>query len=273
MNDAHEWDFGFQTDPGQKRKGEPNQDAVLVVQAAGDKAPILILADGMGGHLGGETASRIVVETVHQAYSQARTPADYGALLANCLVEAHQALRLYASQHGELENMGSTAVLVALDGENMFVANVGDSRAYLLRGRAMKQVSYDHSVVADKVRAGLITHLEALRNPQRNRLTQALSARRVEIKPFVAQIRLRPDDTVLLCTDGLWGVVADAVVQAVALELAPQQAAEKLVALANISQAPDNVSVVIARRKTARPQSMTDDDDETTNQSSADRSM
>jgi protein phosphatase len=263
MNDAYEWDFGFQTDPGQKRKGEPNQDAVLVLPANNGKAPLLIVADGMGGHLGGETASRIVVETIQQTYEQAPAPDDYGPLLANCLVEAHHALREHAAEHNEFESMGSTAVIVALEADKMIVANVGDSRAYLLRGREMRQVNFDHSVVADQVRAGLLTSLEALHNPMRNRLTQAISARRPGIKPFVARINLEPDDTVLLCTDGLWGVVADAVVQAVAVELAPQPAAEKLIALANTSQAPDNVSVVIARRMTARAQSMTDDEDKT----------
>lgn len=263
MKEFSQWGFGFQTDPGKKRRDEPNQDAVLVLPAENGKAPLLIVADGMGGHLGGETASRIVVATIQQTYEQAPPPDDYGPLLANCLVEAHQALRAHAAEHNEFESMGSTAVIVALEADKMIVANVGDSRAYLLRGREMKQVNFDHSVVADQVRAGVLTSLEALHNPLRNRLTQAISARRPEINPFVAQVSLEPDDTILLCTDGLWGVVADAVVQAVAVELAPQMAAEKLVALANTSQAPDNVSVVIARRKTARAQSMTDNEDKT----------
>jgi protein phosphatase len=159
--------------------------------------------------------------------------------------------------------MGSTAVLAVLDKERLVVANVGDSRAYLLHGREMNQVSFDHSVVGDELRKGLISFLQALRHPRRNRLTQSISARRTSIDPYVAEYALDPNDTVLLCTDGLWGVVTEAVTQAVALEMPPQQAAEKLVALANTSQAPDNVSVVVARRTDARPVRVFADEDQT----------
>lgn len=262
MTLSSEWDFGFKTDPGRLRKDEPNQDAVFVLPGKAGKAPLLVVADGMGGHYGGDTASRIVVETICQIYQQAVLPVDYGVLLKNCLVEAHNALRKYANKHIGFEDMGSTAVIAALDGDKLYVANVGDSRAYLLNSDKMKQVNFDHSLVADHVRAGLLTSLEALQHSKRNRLTQSITVKRSELQPFVTQVSLNPHDTVLLCTDGLWGVVADSVVHAVAIELIPSQAVEKLVSLAYIRQAPDNISVVIARRKTAKTKSMLDNDEE-----------
>ena len=261
MLDIPDWDIGFKTDPGQKRKGEPNQDSVLVIPGQAGKAPLMIVADGMGGYRGGETASRLVVETILAVYQQAVLPVDYAKLLADCLLTAHSAMRSYAAENSELESMGSTAVIAAMDSGFIYVANVGDSRAYILRGREVRQVNFDHSEVAEQVRAGLITPLQALRHPRRNRLTQSISARRLEIKPYVVVVDLGPDDTILLCTDGLWGLLAESVVQAVALEFSPQQAVEKLVLLANNSGAPDNVTVVIARKKMARITSLTDEDE------------
>lgn len=261
-----EWQLGGQTDPGLKRKDAPNQDAILLLPGNEGRAPLLLVADGMGGHQGGETASRIVIETVRDCYLHARSPvANYGEVLADCLLAAHRAMRAWANQKPELADMGSTAVLAALDGDTLHIANIGDSRAYLLRGREMRQVSFDHSEVADLVRARQITPLQALQHPRRNRLTQSITSRRTTISPFVGQARLEPDDTILLCSDGLWGVVAEAVVQAVALEFSPAEAAAKLVALALARQAPDNISIILARRRAARSQSLLADDADQTN--------
>jgi len=261
-----EWELDGQTDPGLKRKDAPNQDAILILPGDEARAPLLLVADGMGGHQGGETASRIVVAAARETYLRAQTPiGDYGALLADCIYAAHNAMRLQANKQPELAGMGSTAVLAALDGETLHIANIGDSRAYLLRGREISQVSFDHSEVADLVRAGQIAPMQALQHPRRNRLTQSITPRRPTISPFVGQVRLEPDDTILLCSDGLWGVVAEAVVQAVALEFSPAEAATKLVSLALARQAPDNVSVILARRRDARPARLLAPDADETN--------
>lgn len=256
------WVIGTRTDAGKKRRGEPNQDHLLVVETGG-RPPLLIVADGMGGHAGGAAASRIVAETVARVYREAAQTTPLAGLLRQCLLAAHQAVRQAAEGDSNLASMGSTAVLAALEDSRLVVANVGDSRAYLLHGREMKQVSFDHSVVGDELRRGVISFLQALRHPKRNRLTQSISARRTSIDPYVAEHPLDPNDTVLLCTDGLWGVVTEAVTRAVALELEPAQAAEKLVTLANTSQAPDNVSVVVARRADAQVARLFAEDDQT----------
>jgi len=253
------WDFeiGIASHPGRKRSGKPNQDAVEIILPDVERKhpPLLILADGMGGYAGGEVASRLVIETIRDLYRQSEVSNDYSAFFVGCLQKAHEALRSHSAQNPQMADMGSTVVLALLDEEQIVTANVGDSRAYLFHDGEILQLSHDHSVVAEQVRTGLITPLQARRHPKRNRLTQSLSARRQEIHPYVNRSLLKPGDIVLLCSDGLWGVVSEAIIQAVAIELSPQDAANKLVTLANASQGPDNVSVIIARRAGDRDES------------------
>jgi protein phosphatase len=293
---------GTASDAGRKRRDEPNQDAILVIPPEGSRPPLFIVADGMGGHAGGALASKLVVETIADYYCQAGDYRDLPTLMGNCLQHAHRALADRAAGQPEYSSMGSTAVLAVLQGGQVFIANVGDSRAYLISGRqaasdaptlvrqsikprhiffsvrarlrrilggkrprreenktvpeadlAMQQLSYDHSVVADQIRAGKLTPLQALRSPKRNRLTQSLTPRRKEINPFFRQVPFSTGDTLLLCTDGLWGVIPEATLAAIALELPPQEAADKLVQQAVSYGGPDNVSVIIARRRGAVP--------------------
>jgi serine/threonine protein phosphatase PrpC len=180
--------------------------------------------------------------------------------------------------------MGSTAVLAVPISGKVVIANVGDSRAYLLRyagvptqpaswrkplfnwfrrGKRVEkaqdptvevqQISYDHSVVADLVRAGQLTPLQALQSPLRNRLTQSITPSRPGVKPFINQIPFGAGDTLLLCTDGVWGVVPEATLAAIALELPPQAAADKLVQQAVCYGGPDNISVIITRQGGSHP--------------------
>jgi len=252
---------GAASDVGRKRREEPNQDAILVIPSEGSRPPLFIVADGMGGHAGGALASILVIETIAEHYRQVGDYRDLTALLGDCLQRAHRALADRAAGQPEYSSMGSTAILAVLLGGQVFIANVGDSRAYLLHGREMIQLSYDHSVVADQVRAGRINSLQALRSPKRNRLTQSISPKRKVINPYIAQSVFAEDDILLLCTDGLWGVVTEAILQAVALELPPQEAAEKLVALTLASGAPDNVSVMIVRKRGTQTAVPYNDDD------------
>lgn len=244
------FEFGSFTDPGRKRGAAPNQDflAVLPPEVEAGRPALLILADGMGGYRGGEIASRLVVETIAAAWREAPPGKDVGTLLEQCLQCAHCALGERAMADPDLRSMGSTAVLAALQDGQAWLANVGDSRAYLVGRREVRLLSHDHSVVADQVRAGRLTALQALRHPHRNRLTQSLTPRRTFITPYLTRVDLACDDVLLLCSDGLWGVVPESVLHAIAYVLPPQQAAEKLVALANQSGGPDNISVIIARR-------------------------
>lgn len=248
-NSKPEFEIGMCTDAGNKRRQEPNQDSIHFNLYNDDdgKTLLLIVADGMGGYQGGAEASRIVVETISNIFGNDRRSSVYEKLLPDCLHFAHQALIKYASEHQDLNRMGSTAVAAAIKGNQLYIVNIGDSRAYIIRGQEMLQLSLDHTIVGEKVRAGLLTNLEALRHPARNRLTQSLNVQRKNITPFYTRMDILPNDKLLLCSDGLWGVVSEAIIQAVVGELHPQEAADKLVSLANACQGPDNISAIVVQ--------------------------
>jgi len=271
--------IGMAIDPGRKRRAEPNQDAVLVIPAEKGRPPLFMVADGMGGHAGGAEASHLVVEAISWRYRQATKVDDLSALIQECLQVAFNTLVKQAEGRPELGSMGSTVVLAVPKDGRVLVANVGDSRAYRLRyvgtpvhlpSRRFRladwfrretrsipdqepdveilQLSYDHSVVADLVRAGQLTPLEALQSPQRNRLTQSITPRRPGMTPYITEAPFGAGDTLLLCSDGLWGVIPEATLAAITLELSPQHAAEKLVQQAVSYGGPDNISVIIVRQ-------------------------
>jgi serine/threonine protein phosphatase PrpC len=272
-----DWTIGAAIDPGRKRRSEPNQDAILVIPPENDHPPLLIVADGMGGHAGGADASRLVVEAVSARYRQAGRIDDLQALLQECLQDALNAMLKHVAVHPELEAMGSTAVLAVPMRDQVLIANVGDSRAYILRYAGaparpdtrrfrlfrrktrstreqdpeveILQISYDHSVVADLVRAGQMTPLQASQSPLRNHLTQSITPRRPNLQPYFNLIAFGLGDTLLLCTDGVWGVVPEATLAAITLELPPQAAANKLVQQAVSYGGPDNISIIIARQQ------------------------
>jgi len=246
-----QFEFGFACDLGRKRKGEPNQDSVEVVLPNSDERwhpPLLLVADGLGRYFGGALASLTTVKVFKQEFKQAQHPTDYLRLMEKCVQAAHQEIRVQAAQDEKLELMGSTIVAVTLVAERLFVLNVGDSRAYILHDGKILQVSQDQSWVAAQVRAGVLTEQETRSHPNRSRLLMAITAKRTKLEPYTAEAKLEPYDVVLLCSDGLWGVVPETLIRAVAIELPPQIAADKLVTLANNSKGPDNISVIIARR-------------------------
>jgi len=244
--------IGVAVDVGESRKGKPNQDftSVLLPGWFNQKQPLLLLSDGMGAYGGGEIASKIAVRTILKVYKHySRKQVNYIEILERGIRTAHKEIIRQSKRKKELEWMGCTIVAAIPTVNVIHLANVGDSRAYLVNVSAIKQINYDHSLVAEQVRLGLITELEARTHPKKNVLTLSLSARRDTVQPYFSEIPWQEDDVLLLCSDGLWGPVTEAQIQAVLLELDPQQAAEKLVKLANISGGPDNISVIIATRR------------------------
>jgi serine/threonine protein phosphatase PrpC/class 3 adenylate cyclase/pSer/pThr/pTyr-binding forkhead associated (FHA) protein len=272
--------IGVATDPGLKRRTEPNQDAVLVIPPENGHPPLFMVADGMGGYRGGELASRMVVKTVEQHYRrQAGRIDDLPALISECLRNAKQTLEEIALSDPGISSFGSTAVLAVILDEQVLIANVGDSRAYRLRyaspvqpasgsfslgggpqadgpiagnpepAAEIQQLSFDHSLVAAMVRSGLITPRQALESPIRNRLTQSISARPGTFEPFIQQFLFGAEDVLLLSSDGLWSVVSETTMAAIALELTPQAGADKLVQQAVSYGGPDNISIIIVRRR------------------------
>lgn len=243
--------IGTALDVGRQRQGKANQDYLTVVKTGlfDRRPPLLVLADGMGGYRGGEKASHLVVDKMTTAYRKAAPHPDPLETLKTGVIQAHAAIKTAAARKSELARMGSTVVAAVIQDETLYLTNVGDSRAYLINQHEMRLVSWDHSFVADQVRAGLLTPQEALTHPKRSVLSLSLTARRENVDPYLAKMPFGKDDILLLCSDGLWGPVPEAILHAVVIEQPPRQAAQKLVALANANQGPDNISVIIACHK------------------------
>ncbi len=247
------FEIGSALDPGRKRIGKKNQDALRVVRPAlfSSRPPLLVIADGMGGYEGGAIASQLVVDTFADVYQQSYQGSNGQAPLLETLQAGVSAslsvLKDHASRDPALAKMGSTVVAAILKGRTIYLINVGDSRAYLVNEQAVRQISYDHSLVGEQLRQGIITEADVRRHPRRNVLSMSISAQREDITTFTSTYDWQPGDRLVLCSDGLWGPVTEPQIQAVVLEYRPQQAAERLVYLANANLGPDNISVIVAR--------------------------
>jgi len=216
---------------------------------APDGSRLLIVADGMGGHRGGATASREAVaavgETFAQRFADGSAP-DPGETLVQAIEQANARIHALSRQDPELSGMGTTVVAVLLDrAGRAAIAHVGDSRCYRFRDRRLEPLTIDHSVVAEMLRRGVLTEEEAANHPRRNEILRSVGVLRdvdVELTP----LELAPGDWILLCSDGLCGVVSDAEIDAVVASASgPEAAVEDLVRLANDAGGPDNVTVQI----------------------------
>ena len=197
------------TDVGQRR--EQNQDALLIDEPLG----LFIVADGMGGHAGGGTASRLAVDTIRGAMLRAREeePALFGSgaegeenplpdILGHAVEEACAAIFEAAQADSELAGMGTTVTAVLVDGRSAFVAHVGDSRAYLLRSGHIYQVTQDHSLVAEQLRGGVITEEDARTSRYKNIITRSVGFER-EVDVDGVGVAVEAGDCFLLCSDGM----------------------------------------------------------------------
>lgn len=227
-----------------------NQDACAEIQN-GSGARLLVVADGMGGHRGGATASRLAVETLAQVFrAGGLAPPE---LLREAFVRANERVCQAASSDAELAGMGTTAVAFLIDpaAAQVWVAHVGDSRAYRLRDGRLEQLTRDHSTVAELVSRGLISEAEAADHPRRNEILRSLGVA-PEVVVDIAPVDVRADDQLVLCSDGLSGVVAGEQIAAVLRRTPPHEAVRLLVEGANAAGGPDNVTVMIAALPGAR---------------------
>jgi protein phosphatase len=205
--------------------------------------PLLAVADGMGGAQAGEVAAGVAVE-----HLEGLGPEPSPDALRAAIVEANEAIRRMAAEDPERAGMGTTVTAALLgDGGRLELMHVGDSRAYLLRAGELRQLTEDHSVVAELVRRGSIAPEEAEVHPQRNVITRALGAEDgVEVDR--TEVSLEPGDVIVLCTDGLCGYVSDEVIRRRLTESATlEDAAAALVEDANAAGGVDNVTVILAR--------------------------
>lgn len=241
--------FGQTCVVGRKRSVNQDSAEILFPVEGNPLPPFLVLADGMGGHQGGEIASQIVLEAFKEVYAQPHDKLNYAEILKTCMALAHHRVRERAVTDEKLSGMGSTLVAAFLESDKIHLINVGDSRAYILRDQNAILISQDQSLVADQERAGDLTKEEARTSRKKNVLSMAINAKRSVVIPVLNEVPFEPSDILLLCSDGLWGVVNESFLWAAANEFEPQEASEKLVAFANTGGGPDNISVLIARRK------------------------
>jgi serine/threonine protein phosphatase PrpC len=207
------------------------------------KGAIFVVADGMGGHAAGEVASEIAVETVREEYYAAESDEVMETLL-HAIKQANQMIYDRATEQAGRAGMGTTCVAVVTRGSLAYVANVGDSRVYLIRDGQMSQLTHDHSWVAEQVRAGMLTNEQARSHAHRNVITRALGTQpEVEVDVFVEP--LRDGDLLLLCTDGLSGLVPDPEMNRIISSSTPQEAVRALITQANEQGGPDNITALL----------------------------
>jgi serine/threonine protein phosphatase PrpC len=231
---------------------ENNEDQYAYWEPAADeefarKGRLAIVADGMGGHEGGQEASRIAVETIQEIFAE--TPAgDPQSLLLAGFRTAHERILQYAVGHPELHGMGTTATAIALLDHQLFYAHVGDSRLYLVRGANISRVTHDHSYVGRLVETGVISSAEAETHPQRHILTAALGAGE-ELSPEIPPnpIALQKGDVLVLCTDGLWSLLTETEIHNVVAGSDPAEACQTLIQMTKARGGPDNITVQVIR--------------------------
>ena len=208
---------------------------------------LLAVADGMGGSKGGEVASRITIETLLHDYRQT-AGTDVADNLRAALTSANGLVYREGLAHPDLAGMGTTCTAAVLRGRELTVAHVGDSRAYLVRGGRARQLTHDHSLVEQMVRNRQITAEQARTDPRRNVVTRSVGIDAdLEVDASGVDEPLGHGDVVVLCTDGLHGVVRDDELGDTVGGHDLRGACERLVALARERGAPDNLTVILAR--------------------------
>ncbi len=236
------------TDVGRKRPHNEDNMAYVIPkdeQVMARKGALFIVADGMGGHAAGEVASEIAVDTVTMTYYQDDSE-DITLSLMNAIKRANTIIHQRAAENMLRSGMGTTCVSAVLRGNTASIANVGDSRAYVIRNGQVRQVSQDHSWVEEQVRAGLLTRDQARSHAQRNVITRCLGTQaEVEVDVFTEE--LEEGDCLILCTDGLSGSVYEDDLRSIVEQYIPQECVYHLVERANENGGPDNITAIVVR--------------------------
>lgn len=236
----------MKTDVGRVRT--ENQDFAVVTapnEYRSERGQLVLVADGMGGHRGGATASRMAAAIIKSEYMDS-TDGDVEAALRRALQKANAQIFQDSQTNPELRGMGTTCSVVVIRGDAAHIAHVGDSRVYLVRDNNIQQLTEDHSLVATMVKEGLLTTSEAEVHPRRNVLQRSVGVLPELEADFLPPMKVKPGDIFVICSDGLHGVVKpeeilDVVKQPV------EQSVEELVNRALSRGAPDNVTVAVMR--------------------------
>lgn len=218
-----------------------NEDSLLVDPSLA----LLAVADGMGGHLAGEVASRVALDVLANALSKFSPAQSPGEALRQAVQQANQCVFDMAEKNSELKGMGTTITACQLAGNRLWVAQVGDSRAYLLTGKLMVQLTEDHSLVQELYRQGGISRAEMATHPRRNVLTRVLGNQPVvEVDIFCREVAI--GDRIILTTDGLTGLLDDREIAQLSVHSDIEVVVDELVREALKRGGHDNITVILA---------------------------
>lgn len=228
------------TDKGLRR--ESNQDSFLVNEGLG----LFIVADGMGGHSGGEVASALAVQSSEEAIkaNMARLTSSRELVSLSYSEASRRIFDKANNESPELSGMGTTMVMVFSRGNSAFIANVGDSRVYLHRKPHLWQMTEDHSLVSEQLRAGTLKESQLKSFIGKNVITRSVGYER-EVNVDIVERKLAEGDRFMLCSDGLHGLVSDEAICQILNKFEPEKAVEECVAAALKNGGDDNVTVVL----------------------------
>jgi protein phosphatase len=256
---AYQDRIGISSDVGKAR--DIDEDSVLSIEinslseSKTSKRILLLIADGLGGHNKGEVASRIAAQAVAARIirtlmsSSEIAPITYHRELTDAINAANTEILDYASKNPDCEGMGTTISLAVLDGNQIHLAHVGDSRIYVISAEEIRQVTRDHSYVQELVDQEKITQEQAKNHPRKNVITRVVGYYS-DVKVDVGSLLVDSSDYVLLCCDGLTNHVEDDEIKQIVLRIAdPKKACDELIALANKRGGTDNISVIIIPAK------------------------
>ncbi|MDY3917494.1 MAG: Stp1/IreP family PP2C-type Ser/Thr phosphatase [Candidatus Limivivens sp.] len=236
------------TDVGRRRSS--NQDYVYISEKPiGNLPNLFVVADGMGGHNAGDLASRYAVETLIKAIKKEKKERNPIQIIGKGIEKANEEVLKKAGTDPGLTGMGTTMVAATVSEGCLYVANVGDSRLYLIRDQ-IRQVTRDHSLVEEMVRMGELTEEEARNHPDKNIITRAIGVhKKVRVDFFDED--LQGEDTILMCSDGLSNMVTDQDMKEIVRDCRNlQEAARKLIETANENGGRDNIAVVLVKPMT-----------------------
>jgi protein phosphatase len=233
---------GAATDIGRKRS--QNQDSI----SSNPELGLFVVADGMGGHRGGETASSMAVELIPKLVAQGQSQSGWEPrnVLVQAIRQANEMIHTRSLHEPALQGMGTTSTALLFKDGTLTVGHVGDSRCYFLRPGAIWQVTRDHSLVQEKLRAGIITRDEVKTDRMKNVITRSVGFE-ADVNVDVYEMEVRAGDMFMICSDGLSGLVEDPEILSLIEknEHDPQQMVERLIAAANSNGGDDNISTIV----------------------------
>lgn len=254
LNNPFQLNVAQITHIGLKRSlNEDNMLAVLPEDTAvmSSKGALFVVADGMGGHTQGDLASEMAIHIIRDTYYQDGST-DIPTALQNALKQANRLIyQANAAKHQDEQErkhsgMGTTCVAAVLKEDTVYIANAGDSLAYLINGQRVRQLAEDHSWVVEQVRKGIMTEEEALQQHSRNVITRCLGTS-PDVEIYLTSEQLQVGDTLVLCTDGLHTLISEQEMRDIVEQYTPEESAKRLVDRANENGGPDNITAIVVQ--------------------------